>query len=68
MSDRKLIRPSMNEMMEKYPKIAYFEKVNPTWREGTELPCTCELTFASIIYAGCRQVYKMLINPFVKKS
>jgi hypothetical protein len=29
------------------PKIAYFEKMNPTWRRGTELPCLGALDFES---------------------
>lgn len=27
------------EMRSRYPKIRFFEKQNPTWHEGTELPC-----------------------------
>ncbi|RTL31344.1 MAG: hypothetical protein EKK47_07840 [Burkholderiales bacterium] len=31
------------------PKIAYFEKMNPTWRRGTELPCLGSLDFHSAL-------------------
>jgi hypothetical protein len=31
------------------PKIAYFEKMNPTWRRGTELPCLGVLDFESAL-------------------
>lgn len=47
------------EMKEKYPKIRFYEKVNPTWRMGTELPCTVELSFANLSNAIVRQIYKV---------
>ena len=39
-----------DEMKRKYPKIAYFEQVNPTWREGTELPCIGDIDWFSLIW------------------
>ncbi len=39
-----------DELREKYPKIAFFEEVNPTWREGTELPCIGDLDWFTLIW------------------
>ena len=39
-----------DEMKKKYPKIAFFEKVNPTWRQGTELPCIGDLDWFTILW------------------
>lgn len=36
------------EMCERYPYIAHFEKINPTWRRGTELPCIGRVGFYEI--------------------
>lgn len=30
------------------PDIAYFEDCNPSWRKGTELPCTGEISFSAL--------------------
>jgi hypothetical protein len=38
-----------DEMKRKHPKIAYFEKLNPTWRDGTELPCLVEIAWVSYL-------------------
>jgi hypothetical protein len=38
-----------DEMKMKYPKVAFFEKVNPTWRDGTELPCLVEIAWFSLL-------------------
>ncbi len=37
------VAPITKEMREKNAKIAYFEELNPTWVDGTELPCIGEL-------------------------
>lgn len=37
------------EMAAANPKIAFFEKMNPTWRRGTELPCLGVLDFESAL-------------------
>jgi len=39
-----------DEMKMKYPKIAFFEQVNPTWREGTELPCIGDLDWFTLLW------------------
>jgi hypothetical protein len=33
------------------PHIAYFEKMNPTWRRGTEMPCLGSIDVGSAIYS-----------------
>ena len=38
------------EMKEKYPKISFFEEVNPTWREGTELPCIGDISWSFLLW------------------
>ncbi|MGM0563505.1 MAG: hypothetical protein ACQES2_04155 [Pseudomonadota bacterium] len=41
------------EMRDKYPKIDFFETVNPTWRRGTELPCVGDVAYLSVVkYVG----------------
>ncbi|MCP4135039.1 MAG: hypothetical protein GY754_28955 [bacterium] len=39
-----------DKLKEEFPKIAYFEELNPTWREGTELPCIGKLELAALGY------------------
>ena len=38
------------EMKQKYPKISFFEEVNPTWREGTELPCLGDISWSFLLW------------------
>jgi hypothetical protein len=33
------------------PHIAYFEKMNPTWRRGTEMPCLGSIDVGSAVYS-----------------
>lgn len=56
------------EMKKKNSKIKYFEKMNPTWQNGTELPCTVELTFASILSGAARQVVKLVKSSIFRKK
>lgn len=37
------------EMRTSNPKIDFFEKKNPEWRRGTELPCIGEVTFSLVL-------------------
>ena len=37
------IAPITNELMEKYPKIKFFNFQNPGWRKGDELACIGEV-------------------------
>jgi hypothetical protein len=48
------------EMKRKYPKIAFFEKMNPTWRDGTELPCLGEITLSMIFGKAIKFSYKVV--------
>jgi hypothetical protein len=51
------------EMKRKYPKIAFFEKVNPTWRQGTELPCIGEVSMPMIL----SKIFKFTIK-YVRRT
>lgn len=42
------VAPITNQMREKNAKIAFFEKINPTWEKGTELPCIGVLTWSDL--------------------
>lgn len=42
------------------PKIAYFEKMNPTWRQGTEMPCLGALDFESALISFYARPLKWL--------
>lgn len=42
------VAPITHEMREKNVKIAFFEDMNPTWVDGTELPCIGELTWLDL--------------------
>jgi hypothetical protein len=47
------------EMKLANPKIRYFEEQNPTWRDGTELPCVGQVTF-SVFWAILRKALAQL--------
>ncbi len=36
------------EIRAQEPDIAYFEDCNPSWRQGTELPCAGEISFSAL--------------------
>lgn len=42
------IAPITEEMRQKSKKIAFFEQKNPTWEEGTELPCIGEIHWSDL--------------------
>ncbi|MCP4133839.1 MAG: hypothetical protein GY754_22915 [bacterium] len=48
----------------KYPKIAFFDEKNSTWREGTELPCVGEINVMGIFL----HVQKVLTRVWGKIS
>ena len=48
------------EMCQKYPKIAFFNKVNPTWHKGTELPCIGEISILPVIYRFFKPLRKLI--------
>lgn len=56
------------ELKEKYPKIGFFEKKNPTWRNGTELPCVAELSVFNLLYGSLRQVMRLVKAMWWKKE
>lgn len=49
------------EMKDSHPDIRHFEKLNPSWREGTELPCVGEVS-VNMIW----QFMRKNILPFKK--
>jgi hypothetical protein len=51
-----------DEMKRKYPKIAFFEQVNPTWREGTELPCIGDIDWFTIIWRPVPFAFRKIRN------
>ncbi|RKG44391.1 MULTISPECIES: hypothetical protein [Acinetobacter] len=42
------VAPISNEMRQNNTKIAFFEEKNPTWVQGTELPCVGELRWSDL--------------------
>ena len=59
-----------DEMKIKYPKIAFFEQVNPTWREGTELPCIGDLDWFTLLWRpipfGLRKIKNAIFGSKVR--
>ncbi|MCP4914843.1 MAG: hypothetical protein GY909_17120 [Oligoflexia bacterium] len=46
---KSFVAPITEEMKTKYPKIAFFEKVNPEWMAGDELACIGRVEFGLLI-------------------
>ncbi|KAF0808901.1 hypothetical protein A167_02368 [Alcanivorax sp. S71-1-4] len=38
-----------DDMRERFPRIAFFETRNPSWRQGTELPCLGQLGYSDLL-------------------
>jgi len=55
-------------MRKKYPKIAFFEQVNPTWRQGTELPCIGDLDWFTLIWRPIPFGLRKLRNKIFKSK
>jgi len=51
------------EMKERNQDIRHFEKLNPTWEKGTELPCAGEVTISMLLDFMSRNMV-----PFKKKK
>ncbi len=43
-----MLRQLPHEMRENNSKIAFFVRENPTWVDGTELPCIGELRWSDL--------------------
>lgn len=43
------VTPITDHMRKKFPKIAYFEKCNPNWVDGVELPCVGEAKLSNAL-------------------
>jgi hypothetical protein len=52
-----------DEMKTKHSKIAFFEKLNPTWREGTELPCIGEVTLTMVLKNAFKFLSRTIKSP-----
>lgn len=61
-----------DEMKRKSPKIAFFEQINPTWRQGTELPCIGDIDWFSLIWRpipfGLRKLKNAIFGNPVKAA
>lgn len=57
-----------DEMKQKYPKISFFEKVNPTWRQGTELPCIGDISWSFILWRPIPFACRKIRNKIFRKS
>lgn len=62
------VAPITDEMRLKNHKIAYFEKSNPTWVQGTELPCIGRLTWSDIVFSFVKFVTKITFKTKVNHS
>lgn len=58
------IAPITPEMRNQSKKIAFFEHKNPTWSEGTELPCIGEIHWRDLY----RYVYRFLTKTSSKRE
>ena len=54
------------DMKKKYPKISFFEEVNPTWREGTELPCIGDISWSFILWRPIPFAFRKLRNKIFR--
>lgn len=52
------------EMRQRFPSIEFFERINPTWQQGTELPCVGDLSFVVL----ARYVVVLCKKLWVKRS
>lgn len=55
------------DMKKNSPKIAFFEEVNPTWREGTELPCIGDISWSFILWRPIPFALRKFRNMIVAK-
>ncbi len=53
-----------DELRQKYPKIHFFESRNPTWEQGTELPCVGVIQWKLAL----NFVVKALRSPFTTQA
>lgn len=54
------VTPITDHMRTNFPKIAYFEKCNPDWEEGVELPCIGEAKISNAFTYGNKFVSRLL--------
>ena len=62
------VAPITDEMRSKNRKIAYFEQSNPTWVQGTELPCIGRLTWVDILFTLIRFIGKITFKSKANHS
>jgi len=56
------VAPINDELKVKNPKIRFFEEKNPTWRQGTELPCVGKVTSSMFITFYKKVIKESLAN------
>lgn len=62
------VAPITDEMRLKNNKISFFEKCNPTWVNGTELPCIGEITWTDLMIIAKRFVTKSKSKGAIKTT
>lgn len=50
------------------PKIAFFEKANPTWRRGTELPCLAACDYESVFISLYHRPWKWIKKNILRNN
>lgn len=55
-----------DELLKKSPKISFFQKMNPKWSEGAELPCLGLIQFRLLLYNPYKMMMKM-IKKYIRK-
>ncbi|ARU57415.1 hypothetical protein OLMES_3377 [Oleiphilus messinensis] len=56
-----------DKMKSENPKIRYFEEKNPTWRDGTELPCVGEVSY-SVFLVVLKKITREFLARFKTRN
>ncbi len=62
------VAPITNDLLKKNKRIAYFNKINKNWLEGTELACVAEMTFLTLFSYQIKAVKKLVSRFKFKKK
>jgi hypothetical protein len=54
------VTPITDHMRSNFPKIAFFEKCNPNWEDGVELPCVGEAKISNALTYGQKFAKRLL--------
>lgn len=55
--------PITDQMMEKYPRIKFFQESNPNWKEGEELACIGEVNWRLFYTYPYKLIKKRILRP-----